>query len=319
MSTMLRKVLLTGGTGVLGSHLLRQLGDDRRNHLLLPSRRPLGLPSFPATVETVAIDLADTTGAQALVRSFCPDVLIHCAASGLRYPKPDWFPMMRFNVESTLRLFEAACEIPDCHFIHVSAGLVYRSQDRPLVESDPLDSLHPYGASKAAADVLIRAAAAEFRRRLTVLRPFSFTGLHDCSERIFPQLLRAAAERKPLAMSPGQQIRDFCAAQDIAAAVVRCVEAEPNQSIEVLNLGSGNAIPLRRLLEQVCDQLRLDVELQTGARPYHPHEPMHLVADIAKARQVLGWRPTINLAYCVWELARAHFPSLPVAQPGRDP
>jgi UDP-glucose 4-epimerase len=79
-----------------------------------------------------------------------PDVVVHCAASGLRPPRASWFEMMSFNVETTLRIFETYCNLPASQFIYISTGLVYREQQRPLREDDPIESLQPYGASKAA-------------------------------------------------------------------------------------------------------------------------------------------------------------------------
>ena len=247
--------------------------------------------------------------------AFEPDAVIHCAASGVRPDREDWFAMTRFNTESALLLFENACRLPACHFILISTALVYRDQGRALRECDPLETRHPYAASKAAADFLLQAAAFEFDRRLTLLRPFSFTGTHDGGRRLFPALLRAAAEGRPFPMSPGEQRRDFCAVQDIAQAIRAALDAPAGASpVEIFNLGSGIDVSLRRLVERVCRELELRVDLQFGALPYHPHEPMHLVADIHKAAQ-LPWQPRTNLAYAVWELAQSAYPSLPVCRP----
>ncbi len=91
---------------------------------------------------------------------------------------------MQFNVESTMRLFQMNCRFDHhSHFIYISTGLVYRDQQRPLTEDDPIGTRHPYGASKAAADLMLQAASIEFDRRLTILRPFAFTGVHDCGNR----------------------------------------------------------------------------------------------------------------------------------------
>ena len=108
----------------------------------------------------------------------------------------------------------------------MSTGLVYGEQSRPCREGDPIDTLHPYGASKAAADCLLRAGAERLKRHLTVLRPFSFTGLHDGGDRLFPSLLRSALKGEPFSMSAGTQIRDFCAVQDVAEAVCLVLEEE---------------------------------------------------------------------------------------------
>jgi nucleoside-diphosphate-sugar epimerase len=60
--------------------------------------------------------------------------------------------------------------------------------------------------------------------------------------------------------------------------------------------------------------LDLNVEIQLGELPFHPHEPLHLVADIGRAQE-LGWEPRTNLAYAVWQLARSQYPDLAVREP----
>ena len=309
------RIILTGATGTLGRHIVELLASDQHIHFLLPLRRSdAGLAQLSPNIQTRVADLTDAAETRRMFSDFSPQVVIHCAASGVRPEREDWFAMSRFNTESALQLFEHACRLPECHFIHISTALAYRDQGRPLRETDPLETRHPYAASKAAADFLLLAAAAEFKRRLTILRPFTFTGTHDGGGRLFPALLRAAASGRPFPLSPGEQRRDFCAVQDIAQAIRATVHAAPREIIEIFNLGSGIALPLRQIVENVCRELQLDVDLQFGALPYHPHEPMHLIADIRKAAQ-LPWKPRINLAYAVWELARATYPELPVCRP----
>jgi nucleoside-diphosphate-sugar epimerase len=258
--------------------------------------------------------MADTQAMTRGVLEFQPNAIIHCAASGVRPPRIAWFDLVRLNVSATVHLFEASCEVEDCHFIHISTGLVYREQDRPLREGDPIDTLHPYGASKAAADCLLRAGAERLKRHLTVIRPFSFTGLHDGGDRLFPSLLRCAKEGTPFSMSAGTQIRDFCAVQDVAGAVCLVLEEGTLPGRDVFNIGSGQSISLRAIVASVIRQLGLNVELRLGELMFHQYEPMNLVADIHLAES-FGWRPRTNLAYAVWQLARSQFPELEIKEP----
>jgi UDP-glucose 4-epimerase len=252
----------------------------------------------------------------ALVHRFKPTCVIHCAADGMIFPQGTWFKLMRFNVDATLYLVELAASLPDCHFIHVSTGLAYRNTGRPLVETDALDNLHPYGASKASADILLRSACVEFKLPLTVFRPFSFTGVKDVRTRLFPSILRAAAESRPLGLSPGDQVRDFCSARDIARAALLALPRPPPVRIPaVYNLGSGQALTLRQLIGQIVDELEIPVQLKFGERPYGTFEPMHLVANIAHVGRELKWRPEQRLAHAVWQLAKMSFPSLKLKQP----
>jgi nucleoside-diphosphate-sugar epimerase len=286
---------------------------ETRVHLLLRELHPALFENL-ANVACQQLDITNSKELTQAVLDFQPNAIIHCAASGVRPSKIGWFDLIRLNVSASVVLFEASCEVERCHFIHISTGLVYAEQDRPCREGDPIDTLHPYGASKAAADCLLRAGAERLKRHLTVIRPFSFTGLHDGGDRFFPSLLRAAQKGEPFSMSAGTQIRDFCAVQDVAEAVSLILEEGTLPGRDVFNIGSGQSIALRTIVGSVCRQLGLDVELRLGEMPFHPYEPMHLVADIHLAES-LGWKPRTNLAYAVWQLAQSQFPDLHVKRP----
>jgi nucleoside-diphosphate-sugar epimerase len=312
----LARVLVTGASGTLGYNIVRHLGATHpktRVHVLMRTLDHTLFADLP-NVDLEHVDMADFASMTRSVAAFKPNAIIHCAASGVRPSGIGWFEQINLNVSATVALFQASCAIDDCHFIHVSTGLVYSGQDRPCREHDPIDTLHPYGASKAAADCLLRAGAERLKRHLTVVRPFSFTGLHDGGDRLFPSLLRAAEKGEPLPMSAGTQIRDFCAVQDVAEAIVLLLEEGTLPGRDVFNIGSGKSISLRTIVASVCRQLDLDVELKLGAMPFHPYEPMNLVADIHFAES-LGWQPRTNLAYAVWELAQSSFPALKLKQP----
>jgi nucleoside-diphosphate-sugar epimerase len=283
-----RRVLVTGASGTLGYNIVRLFARDPDHQLVLPLRtlHPELFHRY-SNVHMRQADLSDTPELGRILRDASPDVIIHCAA------------------------------VPECHFIYISTGLAYRQQGRPLRETDPVESLHPYGVSKAAADLLLQAAAAEFGRTLTILRPFSFTGLHDGGARLFPSLLNAAVTGEPFRLSPGEQVRDFCAVDDIAAAVLAASQrSDKRDLVEIFNVGSGLSKTIRAVVEEVCGELELPVDLQFGALPYPGNEPMHLVADLGKIEK-LGWRPNTPLSYAVWQLAQAQTPELKLRQPER--
>lgn len=315
-SSHLAKVLITGASGTLGYNIVHLLADAHpHTQIFLLMRTPdAALFDNNPNVHIRQVDMFDKAQLRQAVLDIRPNAIVHCAASGVRPSKIGWFELIDLNVESTNQLFQASCEVEDCHFIHISTGLVYRAQPHACHEDDPIDTLHPYGASKAAADCLLRAGADRLNRHLTVVRPFSFTGLHDGGDRLFPSLLRAAQNRTSLKMSLGTQLRDFCAVQDVADAIRLMLEDGNSPKRNVFNLGSGQRLPLRSIVEQVCRELELDVDIKFGEMPFHPHEPMHLVADISRARD-LGWKPRTNFSYAVWQLARSQYPDLAVREP----
>jgi nucleoside-diphosphate-sugar epimerase len=312
-----QRLVLTGITGTLGRNLVEEVHswpDVKILALLRAGSAPTR--TFPNTAYE-EIEFFDQDSTAAVLERFQPTCVIHCAASGMTFRRPAWFDMVRFNVDVTLTLCESVSRIKGCQFIFISTGLAYRDQGRPLREDDPLDTQHPYGASKAAADILVRSAAAEFGVPLTVFRPFSFSGLGDTSSRLFPSLLRAAAEKRPFSMTTGDQIRDHCAASDIAHAIaLAIIEGQnPSQLAQILNVGSGSVEKLRALVERVVQELDLDISLRFGEKQPGPFEPKHLVSDVANARSQLDWKPRTNFAYAIWQLAREVFPNLPIREP----
>ena len=316
-----QKILITGGSGTLGYNILKRLANDERYHVVAPVRNinSDAVRTLSGKVQFIEHDLSDAIHTAQIFERVSPAVIVHCAASGLRPPRGSWFDLMQFNVVSTMRLFQMNCRLDHpSHFIYLSTGLVYREQGRPLTEEDPIETLHPYGASKAASDLMLQAASAEFKRELTILRPFAFTGLHDGGKRLFPLILEAAAEGRRLGLTAGTQIRDFCSVNDIAVAVIQVIEREQKPLIEKFNLGSGLSLPLRSVIENVCEELGIKAELAFGEREMHPYEPHYSVANTARAEAKLGWKPRTSLAYAVWELAQEVAPSLKVKRPKRD-
>jgi nucleoside-diphosphate-sugar epimerase len=315
-----RKILLTGPSGTLGRNILELVGQDSGHQILALLRGPSRFQNRFSSVQEVRADLSDRRKIAEIVSEFRPEIIVHCAATGMEFPKTEWFDLIRFNVDFTVNLCECAAGAGAAHFIFIGTGLAYRPQSRPLVEEDAMDTPHPYGASKAAADLLIRSAAVEFGLPLTVLRPFSFTGLGDDRSRLFPSLLRAAAAGQAFDLTPGRQVRDHVSARDVAWGILAAIQHPPSADLPaIFNLGSGMSLPVRTLVEQVVAELGLRVRLHFGAKPAGPFEPEHLVADISRAERVLGWRPRHGLAHAVWELAKESFPDLSLREPGKSP
>lgn len=313
------RVVVTGGTGTLGRHVLAHIAAWPGTEVLALLRNNSQPPAVRGSVQCQRVEFENRKTLSRAVQAFRPTTVIHCAASGMQLPRPPWPDLVRFNVDVSLQLCEITAGVPNCHFVYVSSGLGYRDQGRPLREEDPLESQHPYGVTKAVADMLLRAAAAEFHLPITVVRPFSFSGAGDTSTRLFPALLRAAEQKRPFDLSPGDQVRDHCAVDDIAQGIALAVARREGTApeTEVFNFGSGDRCCLRKLVESVVKELRLEVRLNFGARDYVPFEPKYLVADISRARRLLHWQPRTNFAYAIWQLAQGCFPSLKVNLPKR--
>lgn len=316
-----RRILLTGGSGTLGKALLELFSCQPGVRILVLRRRGgRPLPVHPGICGQT-VDFSSSAGLTKAFSSFRPEAVVHAAATGMETPRPPFLSMVDANVMVPVRLLHSAARYSGLHFVMIGTGLSYRDQGRRLRENDPLETLHPYASTKAAADLLLRAAAPALGVRLTVLRPFSFTGPGDEGTRLFPSVLRAASSGGKLSLTAGRQFRDFLSVQDVAAGVLDALRHPPRSPAKpaVYNLGSGRALPLRRVIRKVVGQLGLRVKLGFGERDADPREPRFLVADIRRAVRELGWKPREDLAHAVWRLARASFPGLEIREPDGHP
>jgi nucleoside-diphosphate-sugar epimerase len=251
-----------------------------------------------------------------MLSAFRPTSFIHTAATGMQQPRPDASVLHEVNAELPARLAEVVRQVPNCRVVHISSGLAYRDQGRPLLEQDPLTTDHPYGASKAEAEHRLQTLVMEHPFPLTILRPFSFTGEGDVGSRLFPSLLRSASEKRAFEMSSGEQVRDHSHVNDIARGVIAAALSDARHTEpQIFNLGSADTRKLRDVVTAVVDQLGLDIDLRLGARPNSPDEPMFLVADTRRARTELNWQPAESVVQAVWQLASTSFPSLKLREP----
>lgn len=316
-TTTRHRIALTGATGGLGRAILAELAARSDCSALALVRDAARLAVTVPRVQVEPVDFSDESQLARLLESYQPTVLIHAAATGMQIPRPPWREMLECNVALSVRLCELVARLSRCRFVFISSGLVYRDQGRTLREDDPVETNHPYAASKAAAETLVRAVAAEDNLPLTIIRPFSFSGLGDARNRLFPSLLRAAERGQPVDLSSGEQVRSHCAVQDVARGVLAAATNHhaTTAAVACFNLGSDRTESLRHLVEKVVEELGLRVKLHFGARPATPFEPQFLAADISRAQAQLGWRPQINFAHAVWELAQESFPGLKLREP----
>lgn len=310
------RLLLTGASGTLGRNLLELLGNNPAYDILVLLRKESRALHKWSSVRELRIDLLDRVAVTKVVHDFQPQTIIHAAATGMEFPKTEWFDLIRFNVDLTVNLCQSAASNSGVHFIYISTGLSYKPLDRPLREEDAMETLHPYGASKASADLLVRSAAAEFGLPLTVLRPFSFTGMGDDRNRLFPSVLRAAASGVPMNLTSGIQSRDHISARDVARGIVLAMSNIPEVSTpRICNLGGGSSATVREIVESVVSELGITVKLCFGVKASGRFEPTYLVADASKAGREWGWHPVHRLAHAVWELSKESFPGLNLPEP----
>jgi UDP-glucose 4-epimerase len=290
------RVLVTGGAGFLGAHVVRRLVDlghdvvvvDRLDH-----GRPAWLPPVPLLVHDVREweVLAERVGAA--------DVLLHLAAqasvpAGEAHPVPH----LEDNVVATQAALCLADALNVREFRLASTAAVYGNPETlPLAEDLPLKPISVYGIAKAAAEWLTRHWAARHGRPAVILRPGNIYGPGQRGEGeggVVAQFCRQLREGRPLRrFGDGYQTRDFIYVADAAAAFCHRLGNPGTNGALVLNLGTGVATSVNTLGSLLA--AAAERPLAWEDRPPRPADIRHAVFDIRRLK-AWGFTPTTSLA-----------------------
>lgn len=283
-------LLVTGGSGFAGTHLLRRL-DQADAEVLAPGRGQLDLLDGPTVLRCV--------------RDVEPAAVIHLAA--FSSPRLSWKEPARAltgNLQMTLNLLEAVRHaVPSARIVLAGSGQVYGpAANLPIDESAPLDPPNPYAVSKAACDLLGGQYAGAYALSVARLRPFNHAGPGQTDEYVLSSLCRQVAEAEAgghpeavIETGDTSARRDFTDVRDVARAYVAAVGAEPG----VYNVCSGRAVRISHLIELVADHARIPVRHDEIAARRRSNEPTELRGSHDRLTEATGWQPEISLEQTV--------------------
>jgi nucleoside-diphosphate-sugar epimerase len=197
------------------------------------------------------------------------------------------------NVEIACGLAEAAAAAGVESFIGVGSQGEYGAGSSMREDALPAPT-SLYGAAKVASLFLTRQIAAQAGMRHAWLRLFSTYGPRDNSGWLIPMLItEMLAGRRPRT-TLGTQSWDWLYVDDVAAGILAV--AETPTAAGVFNLGSGQAVPVRQVVERIRDLAAPGLELVFGEIPFRPDQVMHMQADISNLRAATGWQPQVGMA-----------------------
>jgi nucleoside-diphosphate-sugar epimerase len=293
--------LVTGGAGFIGSHLVERLVEDGWRVRVLDNfstgaRANLG--SALRAVELLEGDVRDPR----LCREACRgvDSVFHLAAIA-SVPGSIADPLLchEVNATGTLALLAAAREAGARRFVFSSSASVYGNAETvPTGEDQPLRPESPYATSKACGEMYARNFWDLFGLETVCLRYFNVFGPRQRARTGYaaaiPKFVEAAVVgARPTVYGDGLQTRDFVFVGNVVEANVRAATREeaPGQTV---NIGCGEEISLLDLLAHL--ERLTGRPLPPELAPARPGEIRHSVADISRARRVLGYEPTLSFA-----------------------
>ncbi len=283
-----RRVLVTGASGFLGAHVARALAGAGASVRAAVRKESDAGDLAGAGVSLAPFDLSNEASVSELIRSQTPDIVIHAAAYGVNPAQKDPDAAYAVNVGGTWSLLKACASARVERFIHLGSCFEYAPKDGPLSEDDPLGPSTAYAASKAASSLLVGGMSRAMGMRSVVLRVFGTWGPGESADRLAPQIVRSCREGTRLALTKGDQVRDFTYVKDMAERIVRLAEHPDFDRHPVVNVGGGEGRSVRDFAGELADALGGRRLLDFGALPHRPAEFPSLVADVARLKALIG-------------------------------
>jgi NAD dependent epimerase/dehydratase len=299
-----RRVLVTGADGFIGSHVVERLvadGADVRALCAYNSNGSYGwlddLPGVLGAIEPRLGDVRDAGSVEAAVDG-CEVVLHLAALIAIPYSYEAPRSYVDTNVNGTLNVLEAVRRTGAIRLVHTSTSEVYGTPDTvPITEDHPLRGQSPYSASKIAADKLCEAWACSFETPVVVLRPFNTFGPRQSARAVITTVLsQLLAGRREIRLGSVTPRRDFTFVTDTVDGFVRAATA-PLAPGQVVQLGTGTTVSIGELVDRAAKALDVEVRVIEEARRVRPDasEVQVLLSDPTRARELLGWKPTVSL------------------------
>ncbi len=305
--------LVTGAGGFIGANLVRRLLDDgvHVHACVRPQTDPWRLRGLDG-LAVHAVDLVDGPAVHALVDRLQPAAIFHLARLRGLPSALDYDTASRTNVEGTRHLLEAVRDrCAGASFVHSGSSLEYGKSAAPLREDMAPRPSTVHGMTKAAATGLVQRFARDNGLRAMTLRLFTVYGAWEGPARFVPRIMRAALCGTPIAVTPAGMRHDWIHVDDAVDALVTASRL-PTASGDVVNVATGQ--------QSDNEDLVTAIEALTGQRlrraraTFHarPWDSAHWVADVARARAVLGWSARRDLRSGLAETLawfRTHIPA----------
>ncbi len=287
------KVLLTGATGFIGSHVARLLIQKSCHVYVLvrPGSDTRRIAAVLPDVRVIACGLNDTGELAASLREIRPEVCIHLAWSmvpGKILTAPDNIDSLQGSLFLATELANLGCK----KFVVAGTCFEYDTEQGYLSESSFTRPRNLYAASKLALHTVLEQFAGNTGMAVSWLRFFYLYGPFEDEARLVPAVILSLLRNTKAKVTSGAQVRDYLHVADAAAAVWAVMESALTG---VVNVGSGRPVTVRDMVAQIgalCGRPEL---LDFGALAYRPGDPMFVCANNRRLVENTTWTPQFTL------------------------
>lgn len=292
-----RNVLVTGGTGFIGQHLVRALllrGDTV--HVI--ARTPERIRPFveDGKVFVHPIDLWDGEAVRKLYTLIAPEEIYHLASSVLQWGSTEGLETLtRVNVLGTAVLMEALEVIPKARFVYASSYVEVGGKNEPVREDHCPDPQEFYAISKLAGTLEGRHLARNKGYNIIIGRFFTVYGPGTPKGRLIEQIVTRALKNEEITLTHKEISRDFVYVSDAVACIMELGRRAEELRGEIFNIASGAKTTLQELMGLVRELTQTSSKVAWHPEKRTAYEALPWQADMTKTYRVLTWRPEVRL------------------------
>ncbi|HEX6045767.1 MAG TPA: GDP-mannose 4,6-dehydratase [Pyrinomonadaceae bacterium] len=303
----MKRILVTGGAGFIGSHLVDRLLKSNVEHVTVVDdfndfydprikRANIRHQLDDLRYQLVEADIRDPESLERSLANTHFDCIVHLAArAGVRPSLAQPLLYNETNVNGTLNLLEFARQHGIKQFVFGSSSSVYGINAKvPFSEDDPIrQPISPYAATKGAGELLCHTYSHLYGIRCVCLRFFTVYGPRQRPDLAIHKFARLISDGKPIPVfGDGTTRRDYTYVDDIIDGVVASINYDQS-AYEVINLGESRTVELRELIALL--EKELDAHAVIDRQPPQPGDVPQTFADISKARKLLGYNPQTQI------------------------
>ena len=295
---MKKKILISGGSGFIPSHLTRKLINLGADVSVLVKYNSIvdniRLADIWKSLNIIECDIRNIDSLTQ-IKDIRPDIIIHMAAYnhvGDSFKSVN--EALNSNTIGTANLMEAYEDYE--LFIYTSTSEVYGYQKSiPFVETMTPNPISPYSIGKYAGELYAKMKAEQQKMPVAILRPFNAYGPYQSSKAIIGELIVKCLSGQTILTTKGEQTREFNFVLNLVDGFIKVIE-NPSDSIgRVINIGCGEEVKIRDLVQMIHSLTNSKSELKIGALDYRPTEIWRMFADNNLAMEKIGWKPKISL------------------------
>jgi nucleoside-diphosphate-sugar epimerase len=293
------KILITGGTGFIGSNLVHFF--HKKGHNLATTMKaqsnPWRISDLLPDIDFFKLDITEKERVNEVFTSFKPDIVINTIAYGGYHFETDLARILKINFNGVVNLVESYINSNAELLINTGSSSEYGIKYHPMSEQDVLEPLGPYAVSKAAGTLYSRSRSLESNRKIVILRPFSAYGEYEEAHRLIPYLIYSSIEGKRAKLNDPDNVRDFIYVRDICDAYKNLIERQDKVSSgEIFNLGSGEEYRVSEIVKFIkkISGEELNVDWQYDDERVGD-KAVRWQAEMSKMVNILNWRPKYSL------------------------